>query len=243
MKPPGKLYCFHAANLRAINQGLVAVLDSARTTIAQNRPKVIPTYVQLYAFLMGAWTECRLFKLLYEPNAFSETDRKALLEHKALERWIEVVDAAFRLHYSIPVAELRPPALPTTALARRNALRDAIQKDLRYVITLRNKLAHGQWKYPLNDAIDDVAQEQMEALRTENILSLKQKAALVDYVCDSIHDLVVSRPTFERDFDDHFRCVEQIRLNIARKSYDLWVKQIQSRHKRGEAQRRLQLGP
>jgi hypothetical protein len=122
-----------------------------------------------------------------------------------------------------------------------NLLRDALEKDLRSVITLRNKLAHGQWIYPLNEALDDIAQEQMDALRTENILSLTQKAALVNYICDSIHDLVVSRPTFDRDFDDHFRCVEQIRVNISRKSYEVWAAQIQRRHQRGVAKYRAHL--
>ena len=81
----------------------------------------------------------------------------------------------------------------------------------------------------------------MEALRTENILSLTQKAALVNYICDSIHDLVVSRPTFDRDFDDHFRCVEQIRVKISRKSYEVWAAQIQRRHQRGVTKYRANL--
>jgi hypothetical protein len=110
------------------------------------------------------------------------------------------------------------------------------------VITLRNKLAHGQWIYPLNDDLNEIAQEQMDALRTENIFSLKQKATLLNYVCDSIHDLVVSRPTFDRDFDDHFRCIEQIRVNISNKSYEGWVSQIQTRHQRGIARYRAQAG-
>src|SRR2546427_18894 len=121
MKPPEKLYRFHVANLRSIQAGLEAVLDSARLAIARREPSVI---------------------------------------------------------------------------------------------VLRNKLAHGQWAYPLNEQLDDVAQSQMDALRDENILSLKQKSGLIEAFCDSIHDLVVSPPTFERDFDNHFRRVAQLRANL-----------------------------
>src|SRR5205823_6105728 len=140
--------------------------------------------------------------------------------------------------------ELRPPALPRTAFARMEVIRQALEVDLRFVITLRNKLAHGQWVYPLNETHDEIAQEQMNALRTENVLSLKQKANLVESICDSIHDLVVSRQTFDRDFDGHFRRIEQIRTNIARKSYSDWSRQIQLRYKRGqeEMRRRARVG-
>lgn len=235
MKPPQKLYQFHTRNLQAIDEGLTTVLGSARAAIAQNRQQTISTHIRLYAFLMGAWTECRLLKLLFEPNAFSGSDRSRILQLNALERWTEVVETAFRRHFSISAAPLRPPALPATAFARMNLLRDVLENDLRSVITLRNKLAHGQWVYPLNEALDDIAQAQMDALRSENILSLKQKSNLVNYVCDSIHDLVVSRPTFDRDFDDHFRCIEQTRVNIAHKSYELWAAQIRLRSQRGVA--------
>jgi hypothetical protein len=242
MMPPEKLYEFHTCNLRAINEGLTTVLNSARDAIAHDRSQSILTYIRLYAFLTGAWTECRLLKLLYEPKAFSAADRSRILARKALERWTEVVDTAFRRHYSIPMAQLRPPALPMTAFTRMNILRDVLEDDLRSVIALRNKLAHGQWIYPLNDNLDEVAQKQMDALRTENLLSLKQKAALVNYICDSIHDLVVSCPTFDRDFDDDFRCIEQIRINISRKSYKVWATQIQLRQQRGVARYRSQSG-
>jgi hypothetical protein len=243
MKSPEKLYQFHTHNLQAIDQGLKTTLEAARDAIAQSRDRILPTYVRLYAFLMGAWTECRLLKLLFEPNAFSGPDRSRVLQRNALERWTEVVETAFRRHYSIPTATLGPPALPATAHTRMTLLRVVLEKDLRSVITLRNKLAHGQWVYPLNEALDDIAQEQMDALRTETILSLKQKAALVNYVCDAIHDLVVSRPTFDRDFDDHFRCIEQVRINIARKSYAGWADQIRLRYQRGVQRYRTQSGP
>jgi hypothetical protein len=176
-------------------------------------------------------------KLLYEPGAFSAAHRGKILKEKALDRWLCVVETAFRQHHNMPFAELKPPALAATAFARLGVLTHVLTHDLRFVITLRNRLAHGQWRFPLNEDLTDIAQEQMDALRTENILSLKQKADLVGCICDSIHDLVVSRPTFDRDFDGHFRRVEQVRTNVSRKSYARWAKQIQDRYERGREKR------
>jgi hypothetical protein len=236
-----KLYRFHVENLRAIDRGLAAVLASARLAIAQRRDALATTYVCLYALLMGAWAECRLMKLLYEPSAFSAPDRERILDETSLDRWLLVVETAFRRHHNIPLAELKPPALAATAFARMEVLKNALSQDLQSVITLRNKLAHGQWRYPLNEELDDIARDQMDALRKENILSLKQKAALIESICDSIHDLVVSQPTFDRDFDDHFRRVEQVRTNVSRKSYSLWTTQIQARYEQGRREMRRRL--
>lgn len=235
MKPPEKLYRFHVDNLRAIQAGLEAVLNSARVAIANRQQNLVDTHVRMYAFLMGAWAECRLLKLLYEPDAFDQADRKTILQETALDRWLRVVEMAFRRHYRIKAGRLVPPALPATASHRCEALREVLNGNLRSVIVLRNKLAHGQWAYPLNEELNDVAQEQMDALRAENILNLRQKSGLVEAFCDAIHDLVVSQPTFQRDFDVHFRRVEQLRVNLKQKSYAQWCVQIQARHDRGRA--------
>jgi len=191
--------------------------------------------------MTGAWAECRLLKLLYEPDAFSDAERQIILAETALARWTTVVEIAFRRHYRIPAASLQPPALPKTAHARLQILTGVILDDLRSIITLRNKLAHGQWAYPLTDELEDVAQEQMDTLRLENLLSLKQKASLIESLCASVHDLVVSLPTFERDFDRHFVRIEQTRRNLVAKDYAKWVSQIQTNHDRGQAELRRRI--
>jgi hypothetical protein len=236
--PPEKLYRYHSENLRAVDRGLEDVLSSGRAAIARGRDVAAPTYVRLFAFLMGAWSECRLLKLLYEPQAFTTEERTRILQCKALERWQELVDVAFRKHYRIPAAKLQPPALPQTAHARLSFLMQLFDRDLQSIIVLRNKLAHGQWVYPLTDDLDGVAQAQMDALRVENLLSLKQKRSLLDAVCATVHDLAVSKTTFERDSDRHFRLVEQTRINIERKSYEKWVQQLRSNYNDGQTKRR-----
>lgn len=233
MRQPNKLYEFHVANLRSVSDGLAHVFRSARHAIARSDMSVIRTHIRLLLFLLGIWSEVRLLKMLYEPNGFSSADRVRIFKVKALPRWLSAVEIAFRRHYGIPRAALRPPKLPWTASSRLKTLKEVLEDDLRDIITMRNKLAHGQWTFPLNEAMDDVAQEQMDALRNETVLSLTQKVKLLDILCQVIHDLAVSRPTFERDWDMHFRRLAQTRTNIARKSYESWEAQIRTRYKQG----------
>lgn len=241
MKSPDRLYRFHVANLRAVRAGLYDVHAAGLRAIELRRNASTDTHLRLYVFMVGAWAECRLLKLLYEPSAFSEEERQLVMDENALDRWTKVVELGFRRHYGIPAAPLQPPALPKTAQARMEILNHVILDDLRMIITLRNKLAHGQWAYPLTENYRDVAQEQMDALRTENLLTVQQKASLIEYLCASVHDLVVSLPTFERDFDEHFRHIEQTRLNIVAKKYDNWVRQIQTKYDRGRIDMRTRV--
>lgn len=241
MKPPEKLYQFHAENLRTVGAGLDDVLILARSAIARKRTASVSTHLRLYAFLLGAWSECRLLKLLYEPNAFTDAERKVVLNKKALERWKAVLEAAYRRHYGIPRARLKPPALPVTAAERLQKLRSILDDDLSSIITLRNKLAHGQWAYPLNDALNDVAEAQMKLLRKENLLTLKFKAAMIESLCACIHDIVVSKPTYERDFDDHLRHIEQRRTDVQRRDYSTWERQLIDKYVRGQAELRKRI--
>lgn len=237
VKSPKKLYSFHVANLRAVSSGFDHVLTSARSAIARDDDDSTKTYICLLSFLLGTWSEVRLLKMLYEPMGFSQNDRNRVLKASALDSWVLSVEIAFRKHYCIPRAALCPPKLPSTAHFRFKRLNRILKHDLGALITMRNKLAHGQWEYPLNKALNDVAQSQRNSLRIETVLSLIQKRKLLEILCQVINDLTVSRPTFERDWDKHFRQFEQTRTNLKRKSYSKWESQIIRRFKRGRTRR------
>jgi len=110
--------------------------------------------------------------------------------------------------------------------------------DLRSIIELRNKLGHGQWVYPLNSNCDDVAQEQMDALRGENLLHLQFKQKLIISLSAAINDLVVSQPTFERDFDGHFHAIIEMRRNLKTRNYKDYVANMRRKYERGKARAR-----
>jgi hypothetical protein len=238
MKPPNKLYEFHVENLRAIDLAIDQVARSLRRAVSREDEKTTLSFTRLHALLLGAWAECRLRKLIYEPNGFDKQER-ALVHSKdtQLKRWRAAVEAAFRKHYDVPSAPLSDSTLCHSAYARYITIVDMLDNDLRPIIELRNKLAHGQWAYPLNSDGDDVAQEQMDTLRRENLLSLQFKKALISYLSGAIHDLVVSCPTFERDFDEHYRSIVNARRNLKTRDYESWAKQMREKYQRGKVKR------
>lgn len=238
MKSPEKLYEFHVENLRAIEDAMEHISRSLRAAISQADDNTVSALVRLYAFLVGAWTECRLRKLLYEPRGFTEHERETInAKNTQLNKWLAAVELAFRSQYGVPRAALSEGTLSHATHSRYTTLISLLSDDLRSIIELRNKLAHGQWVYPLNSDENDVAQEQMNALRTENVLTLQFKKTLLSYLSDAVHDLVVSRPTFERDFDKHYGGIVNTRRNLKTRSYVNYVILMQAKYKRGKASR------
>jgi len=190
MKPPEKLYEFHVKNLRGIEDAIDRVSRSTRAAISQGDDYTVSAFVRLQALLVGVWSECRLRKLLYEPMGFTEYERDTIaLKPSQLTKWEAAVELGFRGQYSVPRAALSDSTLSHAAHSRYTTLVSLLNDDLRSIIELRNTLAHGQWAYPLNSDETDVAQEQMDALRTENLPSLQFKKTLLSYLADAVHDL------------------------------------------------------
>jgi hypothetical protein len=112
-----------------------------------------------------------------------------------------------------------------------------IEDELTDLIEVRNKLAHGQWSYPLNSKGDDVANEQMKSLKETNALALSAKKRLVESFCAAMHDLVVSQRTFDRDFDDHFRQIQTARTDLQCRDYGRHEAVLRAKWARGRTRR------
>jgi hypothetical protein len=239
VKPDHKLYRYHVSNLRSIEVAIKNTALSARKAIAEQNLDAIKSFVRLFSFLIGAWAETRLSKLLFEKNGIAVDDRyKVLSQPTQLERWHKFVEIAFRRKYAIPGAPLSDTTLPHAAYARYTSLVNIVNTDLRPIIEIRNKLAHGQWIYPLNNEENDVETEKYNNLREENLLALQFKKDLLSNLAFIIHDLIVSLPTFERDFDLHYKQIIATKVNLQKRSYEEYSERMIAKKQRGIEKRR-----
>jgi len=238
-KPDHKLYRFHVCNLRSIEVAIKNTALSARKAIAKQNSHAIASFVRLFSFLIGAWAETCLLKLQFEKNGMAAEDRKTVLfQPTQLERWQKSVEIAFRRKYDVPTAMLSEATLPHAAYARYTSLIDILSTDLRSIIEIRNKLAHGQWIYPLNSEGNDVEEEKYNNLRQENLLALQFKQNLISNLAFIIHDLIVSLPTFERDFDLHYKQIIATKINLQKRSYEKYSEMLIAKRQRGIEKRR-----
>lgn len=233
MRNSQELYKYHVANVKRVTPALDRIALTVRSAIASQDHKTLAAFLPLYMLLLGAWAECRLRKLLFEPNTFDDADRSSVEQRTShFEKWQKVVEIAFRKHYSIPKASLAH-TLPFTAAARHEEIDRLLTSDLRPVIEMRNRLAHGQWEYLLNNSGNDVSSELMKAIRTENLLTLQFKKSLLGTLLDVVQDLVVSKATFERDFDTRYRHISEMRRNLKTRKYSEYAQALIEKRKRG----------
>lgn len=229
---PSNIYKYHVANLKELELAISHTGRLARSAIASKDPQQsLRSLLRLYSFLIGAWAETRLKKLLHEEYGFSDSERKHIIEQSSqYEQWEKTVNLAFRKHYNIPKAKLSDKTLGVANNARRAALLGVLENDLRIIIEIRNKLAHGQWIYPLNNDCTNVESEKYKLINKENFQSLMLKYSLICHLANAIHDLVVSPTTFQRDFESHFKKLFQVKTNLLKKKYsDYEQKLVQSR--------------
>ncbi|WP_410014863.1 hypothetical protein [Sodalis sp. C49] len=236
---PSKIYKYHVANLRELQLALGHTGRLARTEIASKDPqKGLRSLLRLYSFLVGAWIETRLRKLLHEEFGFTESERNQIEQKSSqLEQWKETVDLAFRKHHKITKAPLDERNLGVAHAARRAALHDVLSNELRILIEIRNKLAHGQWVYPFNSEGDAVEPDKYQLINKENLQSLQFKYSLAEHLANAVHDLVVSPATFERDFEGHFKRLYQVRTNLVTKDYEKYEASLVSGRKKLRAAR------
>jgi hypothetical protein len=228
-----RLFKYHVENLRLVDTAIESVGRELRAAVARNDEHRTEVFLRLKALLLSAWAEARLAKLLHEPAGFTSAEREQIRQKGThIERWLEAIEVATRRHYGVAGA-LNQRTLRFEEHARYQSLSGSMRNRLQPIIELRNKLAHGQWAYPLNTEGTAIAQDEMDALRTLNALKLYFIQQMIVHICDAVHDLAVSRATFERDFQRHHKLLEQAVANFDSRDYERWALQQRESWKRG----------
>lgn len=230
------IYKAYSKNLRAIDKTLVYLSRSVKDHTRKKQDTAAVLLTRTYALMLGAWAECRLCKLLHMAGGFDMRNVDSIQRVKNIKnRWRRVIDTAFKKHYGVGRLTMR--ALGHTTHGRYIGVIEVTEKHIYPIIELRNKLAHGQFEYPLKNPPTDVSTELMGVLQTSNILSLQYKHQLLGHVIDLVECLVASKPAFERDFDLIYSKIQEVNERIDKADYQRYVSNLQSKHERGRVLR------
>lgn len=242
-----KLYRYQVENHRRIVESQDVLEDLLRNAIATQNRRQQSALLPLFMFLLGAAAEARLLKILLEPKAFVQGQVSMVLEQSSqLERWLTLVRIAFLKHKG--VVELDKDVTTTTvgrncALLYEDICRH-LRDDLRVVIELRNKMAHGQWSQPFTgwdkphslDALK-ISGEHMRLLKAENLMTLILKRGMIDRILDIVRDLAVSPIAFRRDYDEHYKRLHNASIQVRTKCYRKYSSNLVNRYQRGLARK------
>lgn len=236
------LYRMHCANLRQLESAIGLIQRDLRKYISMEQSHNEKIYTKILSYLVTCWTEVRILKLIHEQNAFTEDEMKIVMAARTLEqKWIRALNISICKAYGLQItneSERIEQLLPFTPRARYKEIRNLIETDLVPSITIRNRIAHGQWVYALTNDLSAVSPELMRDLQKENIVELQLRVKIFKNLAQIIHDLAVSPSTFERYFDENFQKLEQQKNNLHKRNYRTYKEKMVQKYQRGLHKRR-----
>lgn len=229
--PPEHPFHKHTANLRVLKQGLTQAERQHKEAIRQGSDIAIEFAARVHTLIVGMVSEARLRKIVSDPDGFNDREREIIGRARSqIDRWQSAVDLAFRRQYSVPVhLAVAVPTVDIMVASRYEVLQQLLERDLRTVIEDRNKAAHGQWAWILNSKESGFTGRAPGVL---NYRAIQRRGEIVATIARIVHALVVSEPTFERDFDELYSLVQAAKQRIEGLDYPDLVRSLR------EAQRR-----
>ena len=207
-------YYEHCENLKLLEKAISSVIVTLKYSIRKQETINVDIYTKILASLVNSWTEVRIVKLIYEINAFKDDEIKTIIESKSLEnRWKKTLEIAYNESF-------RNDASNPINKDRYDLLIDIITEHLKSSAEVRNRLAHGQWKYAFNNKLLDINQDLTNIINADNYLKISLRYKIFRDLSQMIHDLAVSTPTFKRDFDSIYKKITEKQQQLHNKKYE-----------------------
>lgn len=220
--PDLSLFKVHLENTRALDRAFKLVSKDCRLAIATQDSATVDSLTKTCGFLLGARMENRLFRLLYEPGGFDDSQLARIVARRSIQdSWEATVTEAYAARRNLRPSQV-PAKLSVADAAQYDVLIGIIRDDLAPLIALRNILAHGQWHRALNSDRLAVSQDGMRTLTTTRLWHLTIKANLLDHLVSIIHDLIVTEKAFERDFNKRWSQLQTTKRRLELDNYEKW---------------------
>ncbi len=171
-----------------------------------NELKLDNIYAKLQLILWISLLEIEFNILLAEKEHLVTNflKRKNIASRSETSKWKALITFCFKERYiGKQDRHLNITNIGDTNYHRYNSLITIVDQDLKPFIELRNKLAHGQWAVAFNFNKFDKNQDLTNSiwkLSKRDIMLLK---SFVRNLPSLIKLLIISKKTFERDYDKH----------------------------------------
>jgi len=236
------LYKDHCKNVWKIEKAIKLIQINLRRYISTEQEENEYIYTKLLSYLVTCWSEVRILKLTHEQSAFTQREIDQIKSSRTLKgKWLSALNISICKAYNINITNdqsLISRKLDFTPRRRYEGLIDLIQNDLLESISVRNRIAHGQWWIAFTRDLKNTSKKLTAKLHKENIVNLQLQLKLFISLGQIIHDLAVSPATFERDFDINYKKIEQQRNNLHNRDYNKYKQKMREKYQRGLLKRR-----
>lgn len=207
----------HRRNLRYIEKAITAMNRSYNSAIRESYAELQYASQQALIIMWCAWLETYLGLILNNSRDVTEHLRSQVYGCRTYtDSWRYLIDYLFRLRYfSGKKRPLNQLTLGLTNYSRYSALMNLLSNEIESIISLRNRLTHGQWKIALNNEKTNINQVITALLNTMGKTDLIiYKNVFRDFAI-TISNLATSRKAFEKQYDERMIRIDETRKNIS----------------------------
>ncbi|QCQ90490.1 hypothetical protein [Rhodococcus sp. SGAir0479] len=192
----------HSENLRAIKKSFLQIERLHKRAIREADDPATLALRIWHHVSVGIMAEALLRQIVSDPLGFNERERQSIWNQNSQEgRWLHAVDLAFYRHYGIQFHQELSISLTPAVQRRRATVQGLLNHELKNIITARNKNAHGQWVWHLKSRKENEFTADRPPA-APNYVQINASKRLILAIGRLVHILVISEPTFGRDFNE-----------------------------------------
>lgn len=226
-----KLWSHYQANSKRVSQALDFTLRAGKDAIRKRDDSLLFTLQRLSLLLLAAHTESRLNETIWFYAHVQDADRARIGEKSIEDSWLDLIDLGFANQRDIPMAKV-PARLSYTDGARRTKLVQITKDHIAPLVSARNALAHGGWEVAMTPNGDGVDGARTATIKKYTLFRIINERNLINHFTWIIHDLVITKYAYDRDFDRKIADVDAARGRVTRGREQSWEKMLQDRHDR-----------
>lgn len=221
----------HAKNKKKIKKAFIQINRSLNQAIKENKTDLEETNVRMLIILYASYLEPALGYIthIYEKQITNKIKNDVLSKRSEIDKWLELIDVLFRKHYlNGTYKELNLLNLGHTNYHRYRYIKELCDTDIRTIIEIRNKLAHGQWSIALNS--DDFQKNQSVTTKIWTLTkkdTLIFKRIIISFV-DIMELLAASGQQLAKDFDKKVHNLELKKIELENR-YNWLISNIKSK--------------
>lgn len=215
------------SNYRSVATALTHIERAVNAALRNADEPASKALTNTQMLLVAVKAEARLQKLMHTPGWLDEPQQAYILSASSrIDRWQRLIEVGFRKRYGktkrkVPLAD----QLDHDAAARYRTLLEILEQDLRGVIEIRNKLAHGQWSYGMTEE-GTISPDLTRRLRTTNTLELRFQDSIAEDMANAVGDLLQPGRQFEESFNGHYRKIKSSHDHLANLDFQAHVKRL-----------------
>ncbi|WP_306169264.1 hypothetical protein [Halomonas sp. MMSF_3323] len=179
------LFLAYNGNVKELSSAWAQLRRSINTALVNNDLPSLKVHTKLLTLTFSAYAEALFSKLIYTPNSFNDDEIgqiKNALKNNVRSGWKKAL--------KISISKINSTSNHKPNLEKEIA--KLIEERIINPSLLRNKIAHGQWRFAMNKKGNAINHDTTDRLNSIDAVELERKRIALDGLYRIIEDIIVS---------------------------------------------------